>query len=210
MQISLPKKKNMLIGISGGSGSGKTTFIEKIRNNFSTAEVGLISTDNYYRPWNEQFVDENGVINFDIPESIDHLAFLHDLEKLKKHEVVNRPEYTFNNPEATAKMITIEPAKVYIVEGLFIFHDKDIRNILDLTILIHARDELKIIRRINRDKNERNYPIEDVLYRYQYHVAPSYDKYISPYLDEIDLIINNNSNFDRAVNVIRAFIISQL
>ena len=77
---------------------------------------------------------------------------------------------------------------------------------LDLSVLIHAKDNLKIIRRINRDKTERNYPLEDVLYRYEHHVAPAYDKYIDPYIDELDLIINNNKSFDRGVDVLTAFI----
>jgi uridine kinase len=111
---------------------------------------------------------------------------------------------------SSAKMICIEPAQIYIVEGLFILYHSDTRELLDLTLLIHAKDNLKIIRRINRDRDERNYPIDDVLYRYQHHVAPAYEKYIDPYIDELDIIINNNHNFDRGVDLLATYIQSRL
>lgn len=196
----------MLIGISGGSGAGKTAFIRALRTRFSEFQLGLISEDNYYRPRHMQVCDDQGIINFDIPGAIDHDAFMEDLNRLRQNERVDRLEYTFNNDQREAKTITIHPAPVYLVEGLFILHHEDTRMLLDLTLLIQAKDNLKIIRRINRDKTERNYPLEDVLYRYQHHVAPAYEKYIEPYLDEIDIIINNNKSFDKGVDLIAAYI----
>lgn len=200
----------MFIGICGGSGAGKTAFINALRKHFQSHELGLISEDNYYIPRNLQKKDENGIINFDVPEAIDHHAFISDLHKLKAGQIVERQEYTFNNDLQTSKLISIQTAKIYIVEGLFILHYGDTRELLDLTVLIHAKDNLKIIRRINRDKEERNYPIEDVLYRYQHHVAPAYEKYIDPYIDELDIIINNNKNFDRGVDLLASYIKTQL
>ncbi len=200
----------MFIGICGGSGAGKTAFINALRNQFNESELGLISEDNYYYPADLQKLDINGVVNYDIPEAIDHEAFIADLNKLKSGILVERKEYTFNNDLQSAKMIRIQPAKVYIVEGLFILYHTDTRDMLDLTILIHAKENLKIIRRINRDREERNYPLEDVLYRYQYHVTPAYEKYIDPYVDELDIIINNNQNFDRGVELLTAFIRARL
>ncbi|MBK9107381.1 MAG: uridine kinase [Saprospiraceae bacterium] len=196
----------MLIGISGGSGAGKTAFIRALRAQFSEQQLGLISEDNYYKPRHLQQSDDKGVINFDIPDAIDHEAFMRDMQHLRKNEVVSRLEYTFNNDHHEAKTVTVLPAAVYLVEGLFILHHEDTRELLDLTVLIHAKDNLKIIRRITRDKTERNYPLEDVLYRYQHHVAPAYEKYIEPYLDEIDIIINNNKSFDKGVDLIAAYI----
>ncbi len=196
----------MFIGISGGSGAGKTAFISRLRDLFAEHELGLISEDNYYRPREEQKEDENGVINFDVPEAIDHEAFIADLHKLKRGEFVRRKEYTFNNADQKPKELVIQTAKVYIVEGLFIFYHEDTRNLLDLSVLIHAKENLKIIRRITRDKQERNYPLEDVLYRYQHHVAPAYDRYIEPYLDEIDIIINNNNSFEKGMGLLASYI----
>ena len=105
-------------------------------------------------------------------------------------------------------MIT-PPAHVHIIEGLFLVHDQRIRQLLDLTILIQAKEELKIIRRILRDQKERNYPMDDVLYKYQHHVGPAFDKYIRPHIADLDLIINNNSSYSKALDVIAAYVREQ-
>ncbi len=200
----------MFIGISGGSGAGKTAFINAVKLHFNEDELGLISEDNYYLPKENQKVDSNGMINFDVPDAIDHEAFIADLHKLKKGIAIERKEYTFNNSLKTPRTIYVEPSKIYLVEGLFILHHEDTRELLSLSILIHAKENLKMIRRIKRDSTERNYPAEDVLYRYQHHVAPAYEKYISPYLDDLDIIINNNRNFDGGVDLLTSYIRSYL
>ncbi len=203
-------KPVFLIGISGGSGSGKTAFIQYLRQYFSERELALISEDNYYHSIEYQHLDENGVHNFDVPQAIDHEAFLRHLELLKRGQAIRKKEYTFNNKNAVAKEVVIQPAPVIIAEGLFIFHHTDIRNQFDLKVLIDAKDELKIIRRIKRDQIERNYPLDDVLYRYQHHVAPAFTKYIMPYLGEVDIVINNNKGYEKAGCIIRAYIESLL
>jgi uridine kinase len=203
-------KKSTIIGISGGSGSGKTSFIRAIKKAISEENICIISQDDYYKPRETQFIDENGVHNFDLPESIEIPAFVHDIEKLKQGMTVQRQEYTFNNLLAESKIIVFKPAPIIIVEGLFIFHDDALRSQLDLSILIHAKDSDKIIRRILRDQNERNYPIDDVLYRYKHHVMPAYEKYIQPYIDDVDVVINNNDNFDNGLAVVCAYMQSLL
>lgn len=200
---------NYIIGITGGSGSGKTTFIKKLRQAFSTEELCIISQDDYYKPIEQQWVDENGVVNFDLPSSIDKKAFLTDVKKLRKGETVHRMEYVFNNPAATAKELVFEPAPIIIVEGLFVFHFKKIAKRMDLKIYVHAKDNLKVIRRIQRDQVERNYPLDDVLYRYQHHVLPAFEQYISPYKEDADIVINNNHSFDKAYDVFAGFLKSK-
>ncbi|MBK6821551.1 MAG: uridine kinase [Saprospiraceae bacterium] len=203
-------RQSILIGISGGSGSGKTAFINALWTVFKPEELGLISEDNYYKPREQQQKDERGVINFDIPDAIDQDAFVGDLHRLLKQEPVSRKEYVFNNDLALAGDIQIVPARIYIVEGLFIFYREEVRKLLDLKVLIHAKDELRIIRRIKRDQAERNYPLEDVLYRYQHHVAPAYELYIQPFQEDLDLIINNNLHFNKGVDLMTAYLRSIL
>ena len=173
---------------------------------FSKQEICLISQDNYYLPIDQQHVDEQGVTNFDLPNGFDHEAFLRDLHKLIEGETVVFQEYVFNNHNLNPKLIIISPAPIIIVEGIFLFYQEAIRSLVDLKLFIEAKDELKIIRRIRRDGIERNYTMEDVLYRYEHHVGPAYEKYIAPLIEQMDLIILNNSSFDKALEVVSGFI----
>lgn len=148
--------------------------------------------------------------NFDLPRSIDKKAFLRDLKTLCDGGTVTRKEYTFNNEKVVPGMLTFLPAPVILVEGIFVLHFKKIRKLLDLKVYLHAKENLKVIRRIKRDQVERNYPIEDVLYRYEHHVLPTFERYIQPYMDEADLIINNNKSFELGLDVLRGFIRQRL
>ena len=201
---------SLIIGISGGSGSGKTSFIRDLKLAFPADSLCVISQDDYYRPREEQFVDSQGIHNFDLPESIDQEAFLGDIHLLQSGQTVTRLEYTFNNKLHSPSYITFTPAPILIIEGLFIYHNPEVKKLLDLKIMVHASDSHKIIRRIKRDQKERNYPIDDVLYRYQHHVMPSYQKYIEPYLEEVDLIINNQRTYDPGIAVLKGYLSNHL
>ena len=125
-------------------------------------------------------------------------------------EEVVLTEYTYNNELATPKKVVYKPAPVIVIEGIFVFHFMDVSNLMDLKIFIDADEHIKLIRRIQRDKIERNYPLEDVLYRYQHHVFPSYEKYILPYKSSCDIIVNNNISFDDAMEELRLSIQEKL
>lgn len=195
-----------LIGITGGSGSGKTTFIQQLREGMTDRQICLLSMDDYYIPREKQKKDESGYYNFDRPGSINRKEFVRDLQLLLQGKIVQRQEYVFNNELATPRMLTFYPAPVIIVEGLFVFHYKELRKMLNLKIFLHAKDNLKVVRRIKRDRVERNYPLEDVLYRYEHHVLPSYEKYVAPHRERADLIVNNNTDFNMGLSVVRAFV----
>ncbi len=196
-----------LIGITGGSGSGKTTFINKLKEKFSDDEVCVISQDDYYKPRNQQLTDDNGIKNFDLPESIEFGQLSIDIKKLLHHQIVHREEYTFNNVLKKPKIKTFKPAPIIIIEGLFVFYfEKLLDKQFDLRVFINAMDNLRVIRRIKRDRIERNYPLEDVLYRYENHVMPSYEQYIEPYIRRADIIVNNNKDFDIALEVFKGFV----
>ena len=198
------------IGIAGGSGSGKTFFLNKLKKDFRTSSVCFISLDDYYLPRNLQKTDEEGVKNFDLPESIDAEDLYKDILRLKNNEEVERTEYTFNNDEAEAGKIIYLPSKVYIIEGLFVYHYSEIRKLFDLKLYIEAKENIKVIRRIKRDRIERNYDLEDVLYRYEHHVLPSYEKYIQPYKAFADIVINNNDTIDEAYELVKTYLLTKL
>ena len=195
-----------LIGITGGSGSGKTSFIKALRASFAETDLCIISQDDYYFPREQQEIDKEGIHNFDLPKSIDKKAFVRDVKKLIKGEIVTREEYTFNNKEAQPDLLTFLPAPIVIVEGIFIFHYKKIRKRLDLKVFLHAKENLKVIRRIRRDQVERNYPLDDVLYRYEHHVLPTFEKYIKPYMEDADVVINNNESYEKGLTVFIGFL----
>jgi uridine kinase len=201
---------SFVIGICGGSGSGKTTFIRRLRERFSEQELCIVSQDDYYFPREQQKRDDKGIANFDLPKSIDKKALREDLARLLAGETVTREEYVFNNDKAEPKYLTFHPAPVVIVEGLFVFHYKKLAPLFDLKIFINAKENLKVIRRILRDQVERNYPIEDVLYRYQYHVLPAYERFIAPYREEADVVVNNNRDFEGGLAMVEGFIANKL
>jgi uridine kinase len=203
-------KTPYIIGITGGSGSGKTRFLNSLLDQFSKGEVCLVSQDNYYKARKEQPVDEQGIKNFDLPESIDFDAYKNDIMALKEGIPVSRLEYTFNNPDSTPEQIELKSAPVMVVEGIFVLYYKEIADLLDLKVFIEAKDYIKLKRRIIRDDKERGYNLDDVLYRYEHHVMPTYDKYIKPYKQHADVIIPNHTDFSEALAVLSSFIRSKL
>ena len=199
-------KKPFIVGITGGSASGKTLFLERLLSSFDPGEVCLISQDNYYKPRHLQPVDPQGIHNFDTPFSIDFEQYATDIRKIQEGETVFREEYTFNNAAKKPKLLTFSPAPVVVVEGIFVLYYPELADLLDLKIFIDAKDHIKLKRRIIRDKVERGYDLDDVLYRYEMHVMPTYEKYIEPFKSESDLIVTNNQSFDRALDVIRTYL----
>ncbi|WP_316815209.1 uridine kinase [Pedobacter nyackensis] len=194
--------KPFIIGIAGGSGSGKTFFLNSFLHHFKQDEVTLVSQDDYYFPAGEMTQEENKLYNFDLPRTIDHEQFLLDIKKLMKGEVIYKKEYNFNNPLAVTKILEINPAPIIIVEGLFILHFKEIAALLDHKIFVEAEDDVALKRRIKRDGMERGYPEEDVVYKWHNHVVPAYLEFLLPYKSICDtVVINNNDTPDDIIKV---------
>lgn len=202
--------KPYIVGITGGSASGKTLFLKSLLKAFSPEQVCLISQDNYYKPREQQPQDENGVHNFDTPFSIDFEQYAADIMAISQGNSISRQEYTFNNPKAAPKTLTLQPAPIIVVEGIFVFYFTEIAKLLDLKIFIDAKEYIKLKRRIVRDKEERGYELVDVLYRYEKHVAPTYEKYIAPFMYDADMIVPNNHHFNTALEVITTFLKNKL
>jgi len=199
-----------LVGVTGGSGSGKTFFLQKLKEHFAEGDICLVTQDNYYREKSKQPIDEKGIENFDTPQSIDSEHFYRDLLALKRGTSVSLPEYTFNNPQIAPRQLTFHPAPIIVVEGIMIYYFEKIRDLFDLKIFIEASEIIKLKRRIRRDEKERGYDLEDVLYRYEHHVNPNYKRYIQPTRDRSDVIIVNNSGFDKALDMVIVYLKSRL
>jgi uridine kinase len=186
--------KPFVIGIAGGSGSGKTFFLHCFLNHFRSEEVCLVSQDDYYIPVGEMTEEENKLFNFDLPNTIDDALFLKDINALLNGETVYKKEYTFNNAKATPKLLEIKSAPIIIVEGLFILHFKEISDRLDLKIFIDTEEEIALQRRLKRDLAERGYPEESILYKWFNHVVPAFKEYLLPYKSSCNKVIVNNTH----------------
>ena len=187
--------KPYLIGIAGGSGSGKTFFLNCFLKHFEPGQVCLVSQDDYYIPVAHNMTpEENKLYNFDLPRTVDLDSFYADVQKLTQGQSVLKEEYTFNNPNVVPKMLEIKPAPIIIVEGLFILHHRDIANMLNLKLFIEAEEEIALERRLHRDLVERGYSHDDVMYKWINHVVPAYKEYLLVYRNECHHIIGNNTN----------------
>ncbi|MDF5691765.1 uridine kinase [Aquirufa aurantiipilula] len=199
-----------IIGITGGSASGKTLFLQRLMAQFPSEEICLLSQDNYYRPKQDQTKDENGIENFDLPGAIDDEAFAKDVEKLRAGEIVTREEYTFNNSSKVPDILHFYPRKILVVEGIFVFHFPEVAKLLDLKIFIDAQNKIKLKRRIKRDNEERGYDLQDVMYRWKYHVKPTYEEFIRPHKKSCDIVIPNNIHFEKGLEVIVHYLKSRI
>ncbi|MDZ4839571.1 MAG: uridine kinase [Bacteroidota bacterium] len=202
--------KPYIIGIAGGSASGKTYFLESIRQTFDLDKVCIISQDDYYRPAVEQELDQNGVINFDLPQGINDEEFIADVKALSSNSTLTKTKYMFNQPEVLGDAYLLHPAQILVVEGLFIFYFDRIKRMLDLSIFMDSRDDIKLRRRLQRDTQQRGLNEDIILYQWNNHVYPSYKKYLLPYRDEANLIITNNFEFDKALEVVIDHIAAKL
>ena len=212
-------RKPYVVGVTGGSGSGKTTFVRDLARRLG-AVATTFSQDNYYRPQAHQRRDERGVHNFDLPASVDSAAMAADVRRVLAGETVEREEYLFETvyrdgeTVATrpreAATLRLGPAPVIVVEGLFVLHEPALRALMDLTVFVDASDVAKVTRRIRRDRLERDLPLEDVLYRYEAHVLPAYEAYIKPHRRDAHVIVNNGADgFGEALEMLATFLRSR-
>jgi len=187
--------KPYIVGIAGGSGSGKTFFLKRFLDHFTADEVCLVSQDDYYIPVaHNMTAEENKLYNFDLPATVDHEHFEDDINKLLNRQTIFKKEYTFNNPNAVPKTLEIKSAPILIVEGLFILHFRGIANLMDMKIFVEADEDIALQRRLKRDLIERGYSNDDALYKWINHVVPAYKEFLLPYKNECDLVITNNGH----------------
>jgi len=194
--------KPYVIGICGGSASGKTFLLRQLMGAFPTDELTLISQDNYYRSRADLPKDAEGLINFDHPSAVDLDKLVEDVGTLQKGQAVELQEYTFNNPNQMPKTIVMKPAALMIVEGLFVLQHEALAQQLNLKIFVDAEEHIRLSRRLKRDIAERGYDMQSVLRDYERFVAPMYKQHILPSKAKADLIIPNNKHMYKAVQVI--------
>ena len=200
----------LIIGIAGGTGSGKTTVVNQILNELPENEVAVISQDSYYKETHDLSYDERTKINFDHPRSIDFELLVQHLKTLKKGEIIEQPIYSFITHNRTKDILITHPTKVLIIEGILIFNNPELRDLCDIKIFVHADTDERLIRRLKRDIKERGRNLDEVLNRYQDTLKPMHLQFIEPTKNFADIIIPNNHYNTVAVDIVRTVIKEKL
>ena len=200
----------LVIGIAGGTGSGKTTVVNKILRELPQEEVGVISQDNYYKKTDGLSFEERSNINFDHPRSIDFDLLFEQLKELKEGKTIQQPVYSFVKHNRVEDTITTHPQKVMIVEGILVFTNAALRDLFDIKIYVHADSDERLIRRIRRDITERGRDVEEVLSRYQTTLKPMHQQFIEPSKIYADIIIPNDRKNTVAIDIVKTVIQDRL
>jgi len=200
----------LIIGIAGGTGSGKTTVVKQILNELPQEEVTVISQDSYYSKNDHLSFQERCNINFDHPNAIDFDLLISHIVELNKGNIIEQPIYSFATHNRVQDTLLTHPKKVVIVEGILILTNKHLRDLLDIKVFVHADSDERLIRRLKRDITERGRDINEVLNRYQTTLKPMHQQFIEPTKNYADIIIPNDRYNTVAVDVVRTVISEKL
>lgn len=200
----------LIIGIAGGTGSGKTTVVDQIMNELPPDEVCVISQDSYYKATDKLSYEERTKINFDHPRAIDFDLLIQHISKLKSGKIIEQPIYSFVTHNRTKDTIKTHPRKVVVVEGILIFNSEKLRDLFDIKIFVHADADERLIRRVRRDIKERGRDIDEVLNRYQDTLKPMHQQFIEPTKNFADIIIPNDRYNTVAIDIVRTVISERL
>ena len=181
-------EKILVIGIAGGSGSGKTTLLKNIIEAFGPS-ITVISHDNYYKRHDEMTYEERCQLNYDEPAALETDLMVRQLEQLRQGQSVECPVYDFTVHNRSDETITIHPEKVIIVEGILIFENKELRDLMDIKIFVDTDADTRICRRIKRDVTKRGRSLESVINQYQQTVKPMHEKYVEPSKKYADIVV---------------------
>ena len=197
-----------MIGIAGGTGSGKSTFTNRLKEYFGD-DVTVIYHDNYYRRRDEMTYEERTKVNYDHPSALETELLVEHLKKLKDGKSIECPIYDFTQHNRSNKSYTIHPSKIFLIEGILIFSDEQLRDLFDIKIFVEADADERILRRVVRDVKERGRDIDNIMEQYLTTVKPMHALYVEPTKTTADLIINSGMN-DVAFNIMRTKIESLL
>lgn len=182
-------KKPYLVAIGGGSGSGKTTFANEVRNSFPTNTVLIVQQDHFYKDLSHLKVDEREKQNFDHPDAIDHDLLFSQAQKLSEGSPIERPTYDFRTHTKTGKTVSLDPSPVIIFDGIFSLYDQRMLGLVDLKVFVDVPDDVRVLRRMQRDVVERGRTAASVSRQYLATVRPMHDMYVAPTKWLADLVV---------------------
>jgi len=195
----------LVIGIAGGTGSGKTTLMKNLIETFGDV-VTVLSHDNYYKRHDELSFEERCALNYDEPAALDTSLLVYQLDQLIHGQEIDCPVYDFVQHNRSNETIHIVPKQVIIVEGIMIFADEDLRKLLDIKIFIDADADIRICRRIKRDVTKRGRSLESVINQYQQTVKPMHEKYVEPSKKFADIVVPEGGKNKVALTMIEGHI----
>ncbi len=178
----------LIIGIAGGTGSGKTTLVEKLKEQFGE-DISVLPHDNYYAAHHDMSLEERQTLNYDHPAAFDTDRMIQDLEDLKAGNTVQCPVYDYAIHDRTEETVTLAPNKVILVEGILIFENKALRDLMDIKIFVDTDADVRILRRILRDVKERGRTLESVMEQYLTTVKPMHEQFVEPSKRYADVIV---------------------
>ena len=200
----------LVIGIAGGTGSGKTTVVDKIIQQLDIEGMNILSQDNYYHDNHHLSLQEREALNYDHPKSIDFELLTKQVKSLKKGESIEQPLYSFVTHSRTGDYVTVEPKNVLIVEDILVLTNQELLKEFDLKVFVHADSDERLIRRIRRDTQERGRDLHEVLHRYQTTLKPMHQEFIEPSKNEADLIVPNMRKNSVAIDFLSTVINNSL
>lgn len=194
-------KDVIVIGVSGGSASGKTTVANRIKIECNDS-VELLSHDFYYLPHDDLPLEERIKLNYDHPNAFDTERLIHDIKDLKQLIPIERPVYSYKEHTRLSETVKVYPAKVIIVEGFMIFENAELRDLMDIKIFVDADADERLIRRIVRDVNERGRSLESVITQYTNTVKPMHELFVEPFKKHADVIIPRGGMNEVAIDML--------
>ncbi|HRR10311.1 MAG TPA: uridine kinase [Rhodothermales bacterium] len=198
-------KKPVIIGIAGGSGSGKTTVQRRVMDKFSP-DIAVLDHDSYYRDLSHLPHEERTKVNFDHPDSLETELMVRHVDSLLKGFAVEKPTYDFSKHSRADKVERITPKPVIIVEGILIFAEPELRKRMDLRVFVDADPDIRLIRRIRRDIHERGRSIESILTQYEKSVQPMYMEFVEPSKRFADIIITRGGHNEAGISMLLAHV----
>ena len=198
-------KNSLVIGIAGGSGSGKTTLLKNIIQTFGPA-ITVISHDNYYKRHDELTYEERCKLNYDEPDALETDLMVAQLQLLREGKEILCPVYDFTVHNRSDETVCVKPERVIIVEGILIFENKALRDLMDIKIYVDADADIRICRRIKRDVNKRVRSLESVIIQYQETVKPMHEKYVEPSKKYADIVVPEGGKNLVALAMIQGYI----
>ena len=201
----------LIIGIAGGTGSGKTTVVRKIKNLLKDEDVAVISQDSYYKDSSHLTPEQKAANNFDHPNSIDWDLLVSDLQKLRAGQAIESPVYSYITcSRSKTETVHVEPATIIIVEGILVFTNEELRKLFDISIFVDADADDRLIRVMKRDVIERGRSAEQVIERYQRVLKPMHEQFIEPCKRFADVIVPQGGHNNAAINMLAKFVKQQL